>query len=368
MWCEPGVTVTQVNELLEPLGRKIGPDPESANAAMMGGVLANNSGGQQSGVERDPYSTLRSMEFVLANGHRYDTASPDDRRRFEADEPAIVEGLTRLRDRVRADGELVGTIRRKYRIKNVMGYGLRSFLDADEPIDILARLLIGSEGTLGFIASAVLATVPLRPAWAVGLVFFRNGDGCRGGRADARRGRRGDGRADGPGLPALVDGQARRPRPTSRQLPADATAVLFEYRAESQRRARGAPCSGAAADGRLRPRRPGAPHLGPRHPRALVRAEVGDVHARGRNAAAGHERAGGGRRRPARTARRADRGLAPRSSPAMATPTPDSSSATWRRAMSTSSRSTTSAPPRGSSASAASPRTSSTSCSAWTGR
>ena len=169
VWCEPGVTVTQVNQLLEPLGRKIGPDPESANSAMMGGVLANNSGGQQSGVERDPYSTLRSMEFVLANGHRYDTASPEDRRRFEADEPAIVDGLIRLRDRVRADDELVGMIRRKYRIKNVMGYGLRSFLDADEPIDILARLLVGSEGTLGFIASAVLATVPLRPAWAVGL-------------------------------------------------------------------------------------------------------------------------------------------------------------------------------------------------------
>ena len=161
VWCEPGVTVTQVNQSLERLGRKIGPDPESADAAMMGGVLANNSGGQQSGVERDPYSTLRSMEFVLVNGHRYDTARPEDRRRFEVDEPAIVDGLDQAaRSRARRRASWSGRIRRKYRIKNVMGYGLRSFLDADEPIDILARLLIGSEGTLGFIASAVLATVP----------------------------------------------------------------------------------------------------------------------------------------------------------------------------------------------------------------
>ncbi len=84
--------------------------------------------------------------------------------------------LATLRDRLRANEVLVERIRRKYRIKNVMGYGLRSFLDADDPIDILARLLVGSEGTLAFIASASLATVTLHPHWAVGLLFFPNRD------------------------------------------------------------------------------------------------------------------------------------------------------------------------------------------------
>ena len=172
VWVEPGVTVARVNEALAPLGRKLGPDPESAAAAMIGGVLANNSGGQQSGVEQDPYSTLRSLEFVLANGRRYDTAIVADRRRFAIDEQAIATGLTALRDRVRANPTLVERIRNKYRIKNVMGYSIRSFLDADDPIDILARLLVGSEGTLAFIASASLATVPLHPNWASGLLFF----------------------------------------------------------------------------------------------------------------------------------------------------------------------------------------------------
>ncbi len=92
VWVEPGVTVARVNQVLEPFGRKLGPDPESANAAMMGGVLANNSGGQQSGIEHDSYSTLQSLEFVLANGHRYDTARADDRQRFATREQAIFNG------------------------------------------------------------------------------------------------------------------------------------------------------------------------------------------------------------------------------------------------------------------------------------
>ena len=121
-------------------------------------------------------------------------------------------------------------IRRKYRIKNVMGYGLRSFLDADEPIDILARLLIGPEGTLGFIASAVLATVPLRPAWAVGLMFFSDVmDAVAGVQALVE---------DGAATVELMDraclrswtGKPGAP-PYLEELPADATAVLLEYRA-----------------------------------------------------------------------------------------------------------------------------------------
>jgi D-lactate dehydrogenase len=207
VWFEPGVILARVNHALEPLGRKLGPDPESANSAMMGGVLANNSGGQQSGVEHDSYATLRSLEFVLANGHGYDTARADDRRRFEAQEPAISKGLGALRERVRSNAALAERIRRKHRIKNVMGYDLRSFLDAEDPIDILARLLVGSEGTLAFIASAVLATVPLHPHWMVGLLFFPTvTEAVAGARARPRRSS--DGRAHGQVLHSRLERQA----------------------------------------------------------------------------------------------------------------------------------------------------------------
>jgi D-lactate dehydrogenase len=230
VWFEPGAILARVNHALQPLGRRLGPDPESAKSAMMGGVLANNSGGQQSGVEHDSYATLRSLEFVLANGHRYDTGRADDRRRFEAQDQAVSQGLRELRDRVRGSGALVDRIRRKHSIKNVMGYDLRAFLDAEESIDILARLLVGSEGTLAFIASAVLETRPLHPHWAVSLLFFPTvTEAVAGVRALVEDGaatvelmdrsclRAWSGR---PGAPAYLDG-----------LPPDATAVLVEYRA-----------------------------------------------------------------------------------------------------------------------------------------
>ncbi|CAG4928431.1 FAD-binding and (Fe-S)-binding domain-containing protein [Acidithrix sp. C25] len=169
---EPGVTVNQVNAKLSPFGRKIGPDPASKSAAMMGGVLSNNSSGMQAGVIQNSYHTLVSLEFVLYNGHRYDTSKAADRERFGRDEPKIVNGLLRIRDAIRSDIELRDRIKRKYRIKNVTGYSLNSFLDFDDPCDIFSHLLIGAEGTLGFIAKATLSTLPIEPYRASRLLFF----------------------------------------------------------------------------------------------------------------------------------------------------------------------------------------------------
>ncbi|CAG4928330.1 unnamed protein product, partial [Acidithrix sp. C25] len=169
---EPGVTVNQVNAKLSPFGRKIGPDPASKSAAMMGGVLSNNSSGMQAGVIQNSYHTLVSLEFVLYNGHRYDTSKAADRERFGRDEPKIVNGLLRIRDAIRSDIELRDRIKRKYRIKNVTGYSLNSFLDFDDPCDIFSHLLIGAEGTLGFIAKATLSTLPIEPYRASRLLFL----------------------------------------------------------------------------------------------------------------------------------------------------------------------------------------------------
>ncbi|MBM3668865.1 MAG: 4Fe-4S dicluster domain-containing protein [Actinobacteria bacterium] len=52
-------------------------------------------------------------------------------------------------------------IERLFSIKNTMGYSINTFVDFDDPVDILCHLLISSEGTLGFIASAVLRSVPI---------------------------------------------------------------------------------------------------------------------------------------------------------------------------------------------------------------
>ena len=124
------------------------------------------------GVVHDAYRTLRSLTFVLPSGTTIDTAAPDAAERFAAAEPELADGLAAMRDEIRADAELSERIRRKFEIKNTTGYRLCAFLDADEPVEIFRRLLVGSEGTLGFVAEAVLDTVPHGHHTSTGLIFF----------------------------------------------------------------------------------------------------------------------------------------------------------------------------------------------------
>jgi D-lactate dehydrogenase len=168
----PGATLRTVNARLAPHGRRLGPDPASDIACTMGGVIANNSSGMTCGTERNTYRTLESLEVVLPSGSLVDTGAPDADDRLRALEPALHAGLLALRDRLRDDGALVARVRAQFALKNTMGYGINALIDHDAPSDILARLLVGSEGTLGFVASAVLRTVPAAPYAATGLLVF----------------------------------------------------------------------------------------------------------------------------------------------------------------------------------------------------
>ncbi|WP_019179598.1 FAD-binding and (Fe-S)-binding domain-containing protein [Microbacterium yannicii] len=168
----PGATVRAVNTRLVRHGRKLGPDPASEIACTIGGVVANNSSGMCCGTHSNTYRTLSSSIFVLPSGTVIDTSGGDADDRLRAAEPLIYEGLGRLRDRVRGNRDSVAAIQRVYAIKNTMGYGLNSFLDYDRPVDILERLLVGSEGTLAFVAEATFRTVALKTHVATGLLIF----------------------------------------------------------------------------------------------------------------------------------------------------------------------------------------------------
>jgi D-lactate dehydrogenase len=173
---QPGAVLGHINRRLARHGRRLGPDPASTDIACMGGVIANNSGGMRCGVTADTYSTLRSLRFVLANGASIDTAEADAPARFRALAPELASGLERLRDELRADAEMSARVRRKFEIKNTTGYRLCALLDADEPLEIFKRLLVGSEGTLAFVAEAVLDTVPLGRHTALCLAHFADVD------------------------------------------------------------------------------------------------------------------------------------------------------------------------------------------------
>jgi D-lactate dehydrogenase len=168
----PGTVLGHANRVLAPYHRKLGPDPASTNAATIGGVIANNSGGMRCGVVHDSYQTVRSLKFVLPSGTVIDSASPGAEEEFAAREPELARGLIELRDELRSDTELAERVRRKFQIKNTTGYRLVALLDADTPVEIFRRLIVGSEGTLAFLAEAVFDTVPLPRHTTVSWLHF----------------------------------------------------------------------------------------------------------------------------------------------------------------------------------------------------
>jgi D-lactate dehydrogenase len=172
VWSQPGVVGGYLNRLLAPLGYRIGPDPASIDAAMIGGIVANNSSGMCCGVVQNSYHTLDSAAFLLADGTLVDTSRPDADEALRRDRPDLHAALQHMRDEVRADGELSALIRRKFARKNTMGYSIGALLDYDRPADILAHLMVGSQGTLGFVAEVTLRTVPEPPSRATALVYF----------------------------------------------------------------------------------------------------------------------------------------------------------------------------------------------------
>jgi D-lactate dehydrogenase len=171
---QPGVIGAVANAHLKKYRRKIGPDPASINSAMMGGILSNNASGMCCGVSRNSYHTTKHIRFVLPNGKTFSTENATDYTRFQEECTGLFNLLDEIRIRINSLPHLHQLIRKKYKTKNTVGYALNAFIDFQNPLDILAHLLIGAEGTLGFIAEAVLQTVPDYPVKSTALLYFAN--------------------------------------------------------------------------------------------------------------------------------------------------------------------------------------------------
>jgi D-lactate dehydrogenase len=169
---EPGIIGSQANAILAEFDKKIGPDPASIDSAKIGGILANNASGMCCGVEQNSYQTIDSMRVVLVDGTAVDTAEDKSRAEFERVHGDILEGLAALKAKVLADETLSDRIRYKFKIKNTTGYSLNAFVDFEDPYDIMTHLMIGSEGTLGFISDVVYRTVVEHRHKASALIIY----------------------------------------------------------------------------------------------------------------------------------------------------------------------------------------------------
>ena len=229
---QPGIIGGQVNQMLKKWGRKIGPDPASINAAMIGGILSNNSSGMCCGVTGNAYHTLRTMAFMLTDGCYYNTANKADYERFEKEQMTIFHEIKNLQSQLLNNQELVTRIRKKYELKNTVGYSINAFIDYNHPLDILAHILIGAEGSLAFIAEAILETLPDMAFKATSILYFETAlIAC-----NAIKGLKETGAAalelmDRAALRS-IENQIGAPK-IIKELAAQATGILCEYQASS---------------------------------------------------------------------------------------------------------------------------------------
>lgn len=169
---QPGVIGAQANVVLHPFNRKIGPDPASIGSAKIGGIAANNASGMCCGTAQNSYNTLRGMRVLLADGACLDTRDETSVAAFRKSHVELLGRLEGLAAQVKENSELEQKIRHKFRLKNTTGYALNALVDYSDPVDILQHLMIGSEGTLGFISEINYETVHDHPQKTTTLVFF----------------------------------------------------------------------------------------------------------------------------------------------------------------------------------------------------
>lgn len=171
---QPGITGTRLNQLLKPFKVKFGPDPASINSALIGGIIANNASGMSCGTHANSYATIKSAKIIFNDGTLLDTANNESIESLLRNKSQLILKIKELRDRVNSNLELSEKIIEKYKIKNTTGYGLNSFTDFTNPIDIILHLMVGSEGTLGFISEATFKTIPELPYRASAMIYFKS--------------------------------------------------------------------------------------------------------------------------------------------------------------------------------------------------
>ena len=169
---QPGIVGARVNEILKPYGRVFPPDPASIGSAMVGGIVVNNASGMNCGVHANSDRMLVSARIVLTDGTILDTGDAASREQFARSHPEFIKKIEALRDKVRADEKLTSRIRAKYSIKNVTGLNLRPLIAYDDPFDIIAHSMVGSEGTLAFLSEVTMKTLHDYPYKASAMVYF----------------------------------------------------------------------------------------------------------------------------------------------------------------------------------------------------
>ena len=169
---QPGIVGARVNEILKPYGRVFPPDPASIGSAMVGGIVCNNASGMNCGVHANSDRMMISARIILTDGTVVDTGDEKSKEEFRKTHPEFIKKIEDLRDKVRANTKLAERIKKKYSIKNVTGLNIRPLIAYDDPFDIMAHCMVGSEGTLAFLSEVNMKTLHDYKYRASAMVYF----------------------------------------------------------------------------------------------------------------------------------------------------------------------------------------------------
>lgn len=193
---EAGVVLEQLNAFLKPYGLQFGPEVSTSSRATLGGMIGNNSAGSRSLVNGKTLDHVRSLQVVLADGAHVDCGPVSEAQLATKQRQTDLEGrlYREIPQLIREHARDIQTRFPKL-VRRVSGYNLDVLLPefsrqlplapAAEQLDrdcpdrrefSLAKLLVGSEGTLGIVTSAVLHAIPLPRERGVACLLFDSVD------------------------------------------------------------------------------------------------------------------------------------------------------------------------------------------------
>lgn len=199
---EPGINYGKLQQTLQTHGRFLPPYPASMEYSTIGGAIGNNSAGEKSikyGVTKDYVQALR---VVLANGEVIETRRLNKREFSKKLGLATFEGeIYRSIDTLLEEQRVIVERMQLSTARNVAGYNLLDIKRKDGSFD-LTPLFVGSQGTLGIVSEAVLATEAHNPQTMLMMVTFDSLEYLQQAVMELRE------MSDGPSAVEFIDGPA----------------------------------------------------------------------------------------------------------------------------------------------------------------